>query len=196
MTGRLIATTCGVSFVLGYSFQANRSEIRGAPIGRRSVVVVFKLWPRALLTLSHPHHGTTPRLCGRWVLPQPGNLTAPGLPNGFPTAWALARRRLPRVRFHPLRHSPASALIAAGGDIVTVNRCPGRGFRRSHSAFSPSFRPIGRQWSPGFRPRSCAGQGGWAVSWVQKLICTSSVRGFAAASLADGSPSQRPRKFL
>lgn len=33
-----------------------------------------------------------------------------------------AARGLPKVRFHALRHSHASALIAAGIDVVTVSR--------------------------------------------------------------------------
>ena len=36
-------------------------------------------------------------------------------------------RKLPRVMFHALRHSHASALIAAGVDIVTVSRRLGHG---------------------------------------------------------------------
>jgi integrase len=36
-------------------------------------------------------------------------------------------RKLPRVTFHALRHSHASALIAAGVDIVTVSRRLGHG---------------------------------------------------------------------
>jgi integrase len=36
-------------------------------------------------------------------------------------------RRLPRVMFHALRHSHASALIAAGVDVVTVSRRLGHG---------------------------------------------------------------------
>jgi integrase len=36
-------------------------------------------------------------------------------------------RKLPRVMFHALRHSHASALIAAGLDIVTVSRRLGHG---------------------------------------------------------------------
>jgi integrase len=36
-------------------------------------------------------------------------------------------RRLPRVMFHALRHSHASALIAAGIDVVTVSRRLGHG---------------------------------------------------------------------
>ncbi len=40
-------------------------------------------------------------------------------------------RKLPRVMFHALRHSRASALIAAGVDIVTVSRRLGMARRRS-----------------------------------------------------------------
>ena len=36
-------------------------------------------------------------------------------------------RKLPRVMFHALRHSHASALIAAGLDVVTVSRRLGHG---------------------------------------------------------------------
>jgi integrase len=38
-----------------------------------------------------------------------------------------AARRLPRVTLHALRHSHASALIAAGADPVTVSRRLGHG---------------------------------------------------------------------
>ena len=34
----------------------------------------------------------------------------------------MKRRGLPRITFHSLRHSHASALIAAGIDVVTVSR--------------------------------------------------------------------------
>jgi integrase len=58
------------------------------------------------------------------------------LPNGSPWApdklsrdWGnvVRLRRLPRVMFHALRHSHASALIAAGVDVVTVSRRLGHG---------------------------------------------------------------------
>lgn len=40
---------------------------------------------------------------------------------------ALETRKLPRVTFHALRHAHASALIAAGLDVVTVSRRLGHG---------------------------------------------------------------------
>jgi integrase len=40
---------------------------------------------------------------------------------------AVRDRKLPRVMFHALRHSHASALIASGVDIVTVSRRLGHG---------------------------------------------------------------------
>lgn len=58
------------------------------------------------------------------------------LPDGSPYApdklsrdWGnvVRDRKLPRVMFHALRHSHASALIAAGVDIVTVSRRLGHG---------------------------------------------------------------------
>ena len=35
---------------------------------------------------------------------------------------AIKSRNIPRVTFHALRHSHASALIAAGLDVVTISR--------------------------------------------------------------------------
>jgi integrase len=54
-------------------------------------------------------------------------------PYSFTDRWrdAVKTRRLPRVTFHSLRHSHASALIASGLDVVAVSR------RLGHS--SPSF---------------------------------------------------------
>ena len=45
-------------------------------------------------------------------------------PYSFTDRWrdAVKSRGLPRVTFHALRHSHASALIAAGLDVVTVSR--------------------------------------------------------------------------
>ena len=42
--------------------------------------------------------------------------------------WRLTlTRRLPRVSFHSLRHSHASALIASGLDVLTISRRLGHG---------------------------------------------------------------------
>jgi integrase len=38
---------------------------------------------------------------------------------------AVKNRKLPKVAFHALRHSHASALIAAGLDIVSISSRPG-----------------------------------------------------------------------
>ncbi len=51
-------------------------------------------------------------------------------PSGPPTPYTLSNhwrhavksRKLPKVTFHALRHSHASALIAAGLDVVSVSR--------------------------------------------------------------------------
>jgi integrase len=45
-------------------------------------------------------------------------------PDQFSWAWIYACQslKLPRVRFHALRHTHASALIAAGIDVVQVSR--------------------------------------------------------------------------
>ncbi len=45
-------------------------------------------------------------------------------PHGITKSWrrAVQSRGLPRITFHSLRHSHASALIAAGIDVVTVSR--------------------------------------------------------------------------
>jgi integrase len=50
-------------------------------------------------------------------------------PNYLSIQWRrmTAAMGLPSVRFHALRHSHASALIAAGVDVVTVSRCLGHG---------------------------------------------------------------------
>jgi integrase len=49
---------------------------------------------------------------------------SPLSPNYFSTMWrrAVARTGLPKVTFHSLRHSHASALIRAGLDVVRVSR--------------------------------------------------------------------------
>src|SRR5262249_5313625 len=62
-----------------------------------------------------------------WVFPLFDGSPYP--PDKLSRDWAnLARdRKLPRVMFHSLRHSHASALIAAGMDIVTVSRRLGHG---------------------------------------------------------------------
>jgi integrase len=44
---------------------------------------------------------------------------APISPNCFSVMWG---RAVPQATFHALRHSHASALIAAGVDVVTVSR--------------------------------------------------------------------------
>ena len=54
---------------------------------------------------------------------------SPYPPDKLSRDWGNAVRalRLPRIMFHSLRHSHASALIAAGLDIVTVSRRLGHG---------------------------------------------------------------------
>jgi len=58
---------------------------------------------------------------------------SPYPPDKLSRDWGnMARdRKLPRVMFHALRHSHASALIASGVDIVTVSRRLGMARRRS-----------------------------------------------------------------
>ena len=50
-------------------------------------------------------------------------------PNHLSVMWrrALARLDIPKIKFHALRHSHASALIAAGVDVVKVSRRLGHG---------------------------------------------------------------------
>lgn len=50
-------------------------------------------------------------------------------PNNLSRDWRrlVLKRKLPRVTFHALRHSHASALIAAGLDVVSVSRRLGHG---------------------------------------------------------------------
>jgi integrase len=62
-----------------------------------------------------------------WVFPLIDG--APYRPDKLSRDWGnLVRdRKLPRVMFHALRHSHASALIAAGVDIVTVSKRLGHG---------------------------------------------------------------------
>jgi integrase len=45
-------------------------------------------------------------------------------PDGITDQWRAAVKRLdlPKIRFHALRHSHASALIAAGLDVITISR--------------------------------------------------------------------------
>jgi len=67
-----------------------------------------------------------------YVFPQPSNPDfAPWPPDQLSRDWARVvagkRRGLPRVSFHALRHTHASALIAAGLDILTVSRRLGHG---------------------------------------------------------------------
>jgi integrase len=49
---------------------------------------------------------------------------SPLSPGGVSDSWrdAIAVRKLPKVTFHALRHSHASALISSGIDILTVSR--------------------------------------------------------------------------
>ena len=66
-----------------------------------------------------------------YVFPKPSDATfnQPWPPDQLSRDWAriVARRKLPRVSFHALRHSHASALIAAGVDILTISRRLGHG---------------------------------------------------------------------
>jgi len=60
-----------------------------------------------------------------YVFPSPASETfARRSPDALSDAWrdAVNWRRLPKVTFHALRHSHASALIAAGIDVLTVSR--------------------------------------------------------------------------
>jgi integrase len=54
---------------------------------------------------------------------------APWPPDKLSRDWGnvVRDRRLPRIMFHALRHSHASALIAAGLDVVTISRRLGHG---------------------------------------------------------------------
>ena len=49
---------------------------------------------------------------------------SPRAPDGLSSEWrhVVKSRKLPRVTFHALRHSHASALIAADVDVLTVSR--------------------------------------------------------------------------
>ncbi len=62
-----------------------------------------------------------------WVFSLPDGSPYP--PDKLSRDWAnvVRDRKLPRVMFHALRHSHASALIAAGLDIVTVSKRLGHG---------------------------------------------------------------------
>jgi integrase len=62
-----------------------------------------------------------------WVFQAPDGSPCP--PDKLSRDWGnvVRDRKLPRVMFHALRHSHASALIAAGVDIVTVSRRLGHG---------------------------------------------------------------------
>src|SRR6266851_3470499 len=65
-----------------------------------------------------------------YVFPKPGSDTfVPWPPDQLSRDWArvVVSRKLPRVSFHALRHTHASALIAAGVDILTVSRRLGHG---------------------------------------------------------------------
>jgi integrase len=59
----------------------------------------------------------------------PGPDGAPRSPRAFSKEWArvVEAKKLPPVTFHALRHSHASALIAAGTDVLTVSRRLGHG---------------------------------------------------------------------
>ena len=60
-----------------------------------------------------------------YVFPSPASETfAHRSPDALSDAWrdAVHWRKLPKVSFHALRHSHASALIAAGVDVLTVSR--------------------------------------------------------------------------
>jgi integrase len=67
--------------------------------------------------------------------PEPGALVfctvegAPLAPDDLSRDWwrLTLTRKLPRVSFHSLRHSHASALIAAGLDVLTISRRLGHG---------------------------------------------------------------------
>ncbi len=54
---------------------------------------------------------------------------APLSPDNLSRNWrrVVAALELPRVKFHALRHSHASALIASGLDVLTVSRRLGHG---------------------------------------------------------------------
>ena len=54
---------------------------------------------------------------------------SPRSPHAITDSWRrhLRTRKLPAVSFHALRHSHASALIAAGLDVVRVSRRLGHG---------------------------------------------------------------------
>lgn len=59
------------------------------------------------------------------MFPSPASETfALRSPDALSYAWraAVHWRKLPKVTFHALRHSHASALIAAGVDVLTVSR--------------------------------------------------------------------------
>lgn len=49
---------------------------------------------------------------------------SPWSPDGLSSAWrsVVKSRKLPKVRFHDLRHTHASALIDADIDVLTVSR--------------------------------------------------------------------------
>jgi integrase len=68
-----------------------------------------------------------------YVFPKPSDETfsQPWPPDQLSRDWARIvagkGRKLPRASFHALRHSHASALIAAGVDILTISRRLGHG---------------------------------------------------------------------
>ena len=100
--------------------------------GRRSVSL-----PAPVVEVLRAHRGA--QLEQRLLLglgrPSPGDLVftlpdgSPWPPDKLSRDWGnvVRLRRLPRVMFHALRHSHASALIAAGVDVVTVSRRLGHG---------------------------------------------------------------------
>ncbi len=60
-----------------------------------------------------------------YVFPSPVSVTFDRRsPGALSDAWrdAVRWRKLPKVTFHALRHSHASALIAAGVDILAISR--------------------------------------------------------------------------
>jgi integrase len=61
---------------------------------------------------------------GRRTITLPPNAVSPVSPNQLSWLWRAAVKslKLPRVSFHALRHTHASALIASGQDVVMVSR--------------------------------------------------------------------------
>jgi integrase len=59
-----------------------------------------------------------------WVFPGSPDGSRPSAPDKLSRDWGnvVRDRKLPRVMFHALRHTHASALIAAGQDIVSISK--------------------------------------------------------------------------